>query len=372
LDANYPNNQNLYGDVFVHVRVKEYIRRGHDVRVIVFFTQGIGYTFDGVKVECTNDLELLKSLIEDFRPDVIAVHFFQGWMLKKLFAQSRCPIVVWVHGVEALGWYRRLFTVTISTEFLRYVAFNTLQMVRFRRLILYANEHPNRLRFVFVSNWMRRTTEVDTRARVSFYSIIPNPIDTDRFPYVEKPAPQRLNVLLVRSFDSRKYANDIAVAAILRLSRSENFGEFQFSIRGSGRMFDRLTRPLLKFQNVTVKEGFLTHSEIADLHKSHGVFLCPTRQDAQGVSMCEAMSSGLVPVTSRSSAIPEFVDDHRNGFLTDGAAGIVRALSQLRANPSLFECASKAAAQDIRAKSALRYVADSELELMSGLVENLS
>ena len=38
---------------------------------------------------------------------------------------------------------------------------------------------------------------------------------------------------------------------------------------------------------------------------NNGIFICPTRQDAQGVSMCEAMSSGLVPITLYNTAIPE-------------------------------------------------------------------
>src|SRR4051812_10546041 len=133
LDINYPSDSNLYGDVFVHARVKGYIARGHEVHVLAFFTRGESYSFEGVRVTCVSNLEELNGTIRDIAPEVIAIHFFQGWMLKKLVEQTSVPIVVWVHGGEALGWYRRLFNLRIDAEFARYVAFNVLQLARMRR-----------------------------------------------------------------------------------------------------------------------------------------------------------------------------------------------------------------------------------------------
>lgn len=365
LDANYPHEQNLYGDVFVHVRVKRYLALGHDVRVVAFFTDRGDYSFDGVSVQCARDIESLRRVISETSADVIAVHFFQGWMLRKLFVVIDVPVVIWVHGVEALGWYRRLFNFSVSRAFAHYVVNNTIQMARFRKLIHYARSTSGKVQFVFVSDWMRRITERDTFATLPSYEIIPNPIDTERFPYRPKEDGQRLRVLLIRSFDSRKYANDIAVDAILHLSRFPEFTDFHFSVCGNGTMFDELTDGLRQFRNVSVRKGFLTHMEISALHALHGVFLCPTRQDAQGVSMCEAMSSGLVPITSRSSAIPEFVSDGESGFLTGGSVGIVDALRLLHRDPELFDRMSAAAARSIRDSSPVDAVVSREIALMS-------
>lgn len=365
LDANYPHDRNLYGDVFVHVRVARYLKLGHDVRVIVFFTEMSDFTFDGVSVKCAPDLAALNSLIVEFNPDVVAVHFYQGWMLRKVFLNLTAPVVVWVHGMEAMGWYRRLFNFRLSREFWQYVKYGTIQIVRFAQLVRYANANPNRVRFVFVSRWMKRIAEKDSVSRIEPADVIPNPVDTDRFPYFEKDAPLRTKVLLVRSFDSRKYANDIAVEAICRLADYPEFRDFQFSINGRGRLFASLTGRLRGYDNVTLHEGFLTQTAIRELHAKNGVMLCPTRQDAQGVSMCEAMSSGLVPITSDSTAIPEFVTHAVTGFLTDGPDEIVDALRRLHRDPELFLRMSAAAADDIRQKCAIEPVVEREIGLLA-------
>jgi glycosyltransferase involved in cell wall biosynthesis len=370
LDVNYPHSENLNGDLFVHVRVKEYIAAGHDVKVAAFFTNAPDYEFDGVRVDRRPDLESLQVLIREFGPDVVAVHFFQGWMLEKIVKNLKSPVVVWVHGVEALPWYKRRFNFEISREFAEYVAFNLIQMKRFRELVRYANSNPGAVTFVFVSEWMRQAADPRGALDKSLYSVVHNPIDTSFFEYRPKSPEQRFKVLLVRSFNSRKYANDIAVDSIVRLSRHPEFENFQFTIRGRGKFFRRLTGRLAGFGNVSVSEGFLTHQQIRDLHSTHGLFLCPTRQDAQGVSMCEAMSSGLVPLTSDSSAIPEFVTDRKSGFLGKGAADLVVAMRTLARDPGLFERMSRNAADEVRRKCEISGIVSRELQLMTKAVEN--
>ena len=363
LDDNYPSDDNLYGDVFVHVRVRGYMAQGEEVQVLSFADRP-DYHFDGVSVACAGTLEEYQRRITAFAPDLLVIHFFQGWMLRKILLTQRLPTAIWVHGVEALGWYRRLFNFTPSREFFRYALMNTVQMARMRKLFRYARTDGNAVSLVFVSDWMRRIAETDTLTRVARPHIIPNPIDVDRFSYSPKEPAQRTRVLLIRSFDSHKYANDLAVNAIVRLSHRPEFPSLRFTICGRGRHFGKLTAPLRDLANVTLHERFLTHHEIRSLHATHGVFLCPTRQDAQGVSMCEAMSSGLVPVTSQSTAIPEFVEDGVSGFLCRGPAEMADALALLARAPEVFTTMSRAAADSIRRKAALAAVVNSELRVL--------
>jgi glycosyltransferase involved in cell wall biosynthesis len=347
LDENYPHLENLFGDVFVHVRVKEYALH-HEVKVFSYFHTPGTRTYESISIDFFDNRQSIIEAIRDFNPDRILIHFYQSWMLEEVIKVFKVPVVIWVHGYEALGWYRRLFNYTLySPVLLNYIVRNTKQQYHFRKLIKYANR-SGKVRFVFVSDWMRRITEMDTLSGIQRYDVIANPIDGDLFKYVQKDKEARKKILILRSFSTKKYANDIAVKAILILSKREVFKELTFTIIGEGVLFDKLLSPLRKFSNVTIKKGVVRQVEIPAVHKEHGVFLCPTRQDAQGVSMCEAMSSGLVPVTSYSTAIPEFVTNNTSGILTHSPDEIADAIESLYNNPEKFESLSRGASDGMR------------------------
>src|SRR5690606_33018004 len=92
------------------------------------------------------------------------------------------------------------------------------------------------------------------------------------------------------------------------MARHGEFAEWTFTLGGDGRRWDEDFAGLEKFPNVTLQRGFVSQNEIKALHDTHGVFLVPSRADTQGVSRDEAMSSGLVPVTTALESISEFVD----------------------------------------------------------------
>ena len=363
LDQNYPHLENLMGDVFVHVRAKEYAKR-HEVKAFSYFQEPSVIVYEGITLERFDDIEKIVEAIREYNPDRILIHFYQHWMLERIIKIFQVPFIIWVHGFEALGWYRRLFNYTIySPVFFNYVRQNTYQQYHFRKLIKYANK-DSRIQFVFVSNWMRRITEKDSLAKINNYHIVHNPIDTDLFAYRKKDTALSKKVLLLRSFDSRKYANDVAVDAILRLSKNKDFDKFSFTIIGRGPLFDKTLAPIRNFSNVHITKGAVRQINIPDVHAEHGIFLCPTRQDAQGVSMCEAMSSGLIPVTSNNTAIPEFVSDMRTGCLTTSSKEIADRLLRLQEEPELFSEISSNTANSIRGLCALNAVTSRELSLI--------
>jgi glycosyltransferase involved in cell wall biosynthesis len=117
---------------------------------------------------------------------------------------------------------------------------------------------------------------------------------------------------------------------------------------------------------VNITKGFLDQSDIAVLHKEHGVFLSPTRFDSQGVSMCEAMSSGLVPVTTNVAAIPEFVDHGKTGLLAppEDYLALANWIERLYFNSELFERLSENASSEIRRLCSEDVAIKSELDLI--------
>jgi glycosyltransferase involved in cell wall biosynthesis len=232
---------------------------------------------------------------------------------------------------------------------------------------VFATAPPN-VHFVFVSRYFAEEviTDVGVELAAERYSVIHNPIDTGIFTYDAKPVSQRTKVLSIRSFASAKYANDLTVAAIEELRDESWFGELEFRIIGDGALFDETLAPVRGMENVHIERRFLNQAEIAHLHKQYGVFMVPTRMDAQGVSRDEAMSSGLVPLTNAVAAIPEFVDE-RCGFLTeaDDHCGLASAIRALRSDPELFERMSRAAASRVRSQSAANLVIKRELGLVT-------
>ena len=89
----------------------------------------------------------------------------------------------------------------------------------------------------------------------------------------------------------------------------------------------------------------------------------PSRQDTHGVSTSEAMSSGLVPISSNNSAIPEFVPVSC-GYLTDTYLDIVDAIENIYFDADRFLEFSKGASEFIRKKCASSVVISKEIELI--------
>ena len=148
------------------------------------------------------------------------------------------------------------------------------------------------------------------------------------------------------------------------------FPRFSFRIVGDGRLFEENLSPIRGFRNVTLERRFLTQQEVADYHRESGVFLIPTRDDAQGVSRDEAMSSGLVPVTNAVAAIPEFVDDDCGGLAdADDASGLAQKILDMAIDADLFLSRSKAAAARVRKHLAASIIIPEELRLLGSKVD---
>lgn len=365
INSNYPSETNKYGDVFVHSRVKLY--KAHlDVEIVGWKKDVKDYTFnyEGVTVHMVDSKSKLVEKVKALSPDVVGIHFVEGWM-KDNILRLNVPFFIWIHGAEALGWYRRIYLITSLryTQFIKYCLLNTLQMLRMNQIIRYAHK-TGKIKFIFVSKWMRSIAETDTLSTVTNSHIIPNPINTDLFTYREKKADLRKKILVIRSFDSKKYATDQIVQAIIKLSGKPFFTDLSFTIYGDGRLFDEQTAPLKNFNNVELHKRFLENKDLPALHSGFGIFLCPTRQDAQGVSMCEAMSSGLVPITSNNTAIPEFVKHNETGFLTNGVAEIVTSIEKLYHEPEVFLKMSLSASQSIANQCSHRKIIQQEVDLI--------
>lgn len=373
----YPSNADLYRNGFIHRRVKEYQALGTEVEVFYNHqpvTNKYTYLFDGVSVTVGNDEALFRTVTESEYAAYL-VHFAEPSRIEPLIrAKIRQPVIVWIHGFEAEAWHRRWFNFVDSKDSILEALAKKEHYYSSQNEFLgdLIRERPLNLTFVNISNWFRSMV-VEPDLGVEFVDdyVIPNLIDENIFPYREKKKNDRFNLLSIRPFASYKYANDITVEAIQILSNRPFFPRLHFTLVGDGRFFSEITNPLRAFKNVQLNKKFIKQTDISKLHEANGVFISPTRFDSQGVSMCEAMSSGLVPVSTDISAIPEFVQHGESGLLVppESPRALADAIEELYFDPELYARLSISAAKNVRQLCGRRATTDRELSLIKQRVE---
>ncbi|WP_222928119.1 glycosyltransferase [Luteimonas viscosa] len=368
ITKDYPRYDDLYRYGFVHRRILAYAEAGRHVDVFRFSNAPLRFDeFEGVNV-VAGQAEHLGMLLEGGAYDTVLVHAMDPLMwehVKPLLETRR--VVVWVHGAEIQPWFRRLSNAGADQA-----AREMTRRSSNRRLAMWEDvlrhPHPN-LRVVFVSRYLEEEALGDLGVRLpeGQVHVIPNYVDGSLFRYERKDEALRGRILSVRPFASPVYANDLTVKAIEILAAEPFFEELQFTIVGDGPLFDRTVEPLRQYPNVRLEKRFLSQSAIAALHREHGVFLVPSRMDSQGVSRDEAMASGLVPVTTRIAAIPEFVDgDCAILAEPEDAAGLAAGIARLWSDPALFGSMSAAAAERVRRISEKDSTIGKELALIEG------
>lgn len=350
--TNYPSEDNLYAHAFIHKRLIFYKEKGYNITVFVMDKEKKTYNYEGINV-IRGKSEDLNYILDKQNINIVLIHFITYKIIRIINKLNLdLPILIWVHLGEAISWKRRLFNYK-SKGFMKSTISSIIQIRYLKGFVKKVNLN-DKVKFIFVSKWIKEVMEKDINLKVRNYEIVHNVIDTELFNYVEKDNELRKKILMIRPFTTDKYANDIAVDAILELSKLECFTDIEISIYGKGDKFDKLTLPLKKFNNISLNNRFLNHDEIAELHKKYGIFLCPTRQDSQGVSMCEAMSSGLVPITSNNSAIPEFVENGVSGILANKSHEMAKSIEFLYYNDNEFSRISKNAAESINNKCSFK------------------
>ena len=364
---HYPSYDDLYRNGFVHTRVRAYAENG--IKVDIFRLRKDEpirwHEFQNADVT-TGSQNALRKMLKSGRYRHVLVHFLDPnmWNVLKDFIDD-IRVTIWVHGAEIHPWYRRKYNIETPEQEEKAKAQSAVRMSFWRGLL---QPMPANLHLVFVSNYFANEVMEDLGFSLpeGSYSVIHNPIDTELFNYAEKDSEQCRKILSIRPFATRQYANDLTVKCILELSKKPIFDQLRFTIVGDGVLFEETITPLRQFDNVHIQQKFLTHPEIAALHKEHGIFLCPTRWDSQGVSRDEAMSSGLVPVTTAVAAIPEFADESCAIFSAEEDwQGLAKGIEELARRPGIFKAMSESASLRIRRQTEKSLIIPKEISLLA-------
>ena len=133
--------------------------------------------------------------------------------------------------------------------------------------------------------------------------------------------------------------------------------EARLLVAGGGPLLDVLRRraAALGIGGRVAFTGYVPEAEKADHYNLGDVFFFPSAMEGFGLSVAEAMASGLPVVASNRGSIPELVVDGEGGFVCDPAAPalLVERLRRLLGDPALRQKLGAANAE--RAAQRLRW-----------------
>lgn len=361
----YPSEETPYGGQPVERRLSLYRKAGYSPSVFVPVRRGAATSKRfGIDVHRMS-LEDLDRVVELTGRSQILVHHPspEVWDAVKPFV-GRLPIHLWIHGYEARDWRDAEFGTPEDEMKEKTPRLDAIGVDRKRALgEAFADDRVTK---IFVSEYMQEVATRFVGVEPLNHQVIHNVIDTAMFPYEERREGDRLRVLSIRSFATRTYATDMIRGVIQELAGRDFFGHLHFEVRGDGKFFDEDTGPLARFENVTVVRGIVEGADVARLMARDGVMLIPTRLDTQGITIGEAMSSGMAVVTNATAAIPEFIDQ-QSGMLSppEDVVSMADSIQRLYRDPDLFAAISKAAAERVRQQCGPEATVDRELAVIA-------
>ncbi len=328
---------------FVHARAKIYQKFGNEVKVYVPFNKTYMYAIEGIDVH-KGPYETYKALLEKFNPDVVAIHSPRYTMSRnplKMLDETRmqAPVIMWIHGTGVLiGAFHNYIPPWEIKQNFKSILGGTIKITILRFLVRKASA------IIYASEWMRKTAERYLLFKHPYSFVIPNPIDTNIFNYTKKDAHVKNKGISVRRL-GWKYGIDIAIKAF------SNLRETNLTILGTGPLENYMRNLAHKCRS---KVSFMTthfdHNKMPDVYARFGYFVAPSRTEAQGVAMCEAMACGLPVIATKVGGIPEFVKNGINGILVppENPKALRKAIEQILTNEQIYEMLSEKGSDFVR------------------------
>lgn len=345
VDGGYPSTAAPLGHAFVHARVAGYVRAGLDVMVLTGQPgpqssdrlRGYWDDYDGVHVYRAGRDEELDEVVRESSPDVVAVHAPNPWKWTGQLAGRLLrdyPVVNWVHGAEVLymsfyGYYDDLVRRIVA------VPRDALRLRAQARLLSTCDA------VVFPSQWLADTARRYLRTPLGKGIVIPNPVDCTQFTPMPRTPRQTPVGVCARGMQHTTHGIGTAIRAYAG-TRS------QLVIVGHGRLSDYYQR-LARRLDAPVKFDLSAHQhyEMPTVLQEFDYFVAPSRTEAQGLAMCEAMACGLPVIGTRVGGIPESVRDGVDGYLVPrgDAAALAQAVERMLGNPSMMAQMGRSARQ---------------------------
>ncbi|MDO8336136.1 MAG: glycosyltransferase family 4 protein [Candidatus Saccharibacteria bacterium] len=155
--------------------------------------------------------------------------------------------------------------------------------------------------------WVRRNFEAK--------SVVIYPVPTDRQRVLSKKFSGSLKLLFPGTFYIK---GGLEVAhAYERLRKSHT--KVELTIVTALHMISQEDRRYLEsLPGLTLLDAKLKSDEMADLYRTHDLFLLPTYRDGFGLVVIEALAYGMPVIVTDQYAVPEMVQEQVNGFVFHG------------------------------------------------------
>lgn len=274
--------------------VKAALHRGYEVKVAAFRdgpvserlrNAGVDPIILGEQLVDSVPCYKLILLINEFRPDVIHTHLFRATAISriaKLLAHSKSKLVTTIHGLETSAYHAVEKVMQPVSDYMLF---------------------PSRS----LAEWY--CNNVRMLAPEQFQVIYPGVVINKS----EKLQNHQKSIVGTLSRLHAVKGIDVLLQAA-KLLKDRKI-DFEIHIGGGGKgkeVLEKLVNELdigdvCRFvDDVSDKNGYLD---------SLSIFASPSRKEAFGINLCEAMERSLPVVSTKVGGIPEVVDDGKTGFL---------------------------------------------------------
>ena len=240
----------------------------------------------------------IEEEIESFKPDII--HVGHIWLLADIASNYDIPLVITAHGTDLIGYN--------STERFRESAVNAAMMAKY--IITISKENKRKVEETFPF----------TRDKII---TIPNGYNPDIF-YIENL--DKKDVLKEFGIDKNydkivsfagKFTYFKGIDVLLKAARKYNREDTVTILAGNGELFDEMKNLSEKLGLKNVKFiGNQPHDVLRRLYNSADVSLVPSRSEAFGLVVIEAMACGTPVIGTNDGGIKDIITP-KTGFLVN-------------------------------------------------------
>ncbi|RCK79354.1 MAG: Glycosyltransferase [Candidatus Ozemobacter sibiricus] len=324
---------------------------GHQVRVAAFRDGPLGEALRaaGAEVRVLGEICLdlagawrLRRLVADWHPEVIHSHLgkasFWARLLRGRRAADGPALITTVHGFEADGFHRLERRMACRSDHLIF---------------------PSR----FLAEWYQRALRPLPAHR---WSVIPPGAALLASPPVRAPATTERPAAPIIGALARLHPVKGIDTLLEAAGRLRTAGvEFRLVIGGEGRERAALQALAARLDladrttwcgSIADRVGFL---------ESLDLLVAPSRQEAFGISICEAMERGVPVVATAVGGIPEIIRDGQDGLLvpSDEPERLAAALRELATRPDRRRQLGEAGRQRILSEFSRAQALDKHLEI---------